>query len=305
MKAHVLGFEFKPEGGVSLLDLMNHLKANRGQAIMRKPYNRMLFIDETDEAWFGLVLSVKDQRRFAELEQQDGKFVLSVREVEEGKSAVDFNFFALVKATGKGAYLHYHQSFSMQQFYLLCEAEYRSLRDAAKKAALEALPTNATNRQKKAARDPYKNTLGFDAMVRPESVPELLENMKRVSSVQFETATLTVRQNAFTAVNNLARKKILRYGFSHKQPMAEVFDAVKTAVREGHIRKGKISGRDLSDAPWSFNLSDNLSSFADYEYDDIAGEIAFDIEDGKLLESPVAEKLKQIITTNNTFFNGN
>ena len=296
MKAHVLGFEFMPGGGISLSGLMAHLISRRGQAIKRKPYDRMLFIDQTDEAWIGLVLSIKDQRRFAELEQQDGKFVLSVREVEEGKSAVDFNFFAIVKATGKGVYLHYHQSFSMQQFYLLYETEYRGLRDATKRAALDALPANATEQQKKAVRRPFKESLGFEAMVRPESVPQLLQQMKRVSSVQFETSTLTVRQNAFTPINSLARKKVIRYGFSPRQPMTAVFDAIKMAVREGQITKGKVSGRDLSDAPWSFNLSDNLSSFADYEYDDIAGDIAFDIESGKILESPVAVKLKQIIS---------
>jgi hypothetical protein len=117
VKVRFLGFTIDCKGELTLAQLMNFVKDQDAYGFAG--YQRLIRAAEKDGYFVGLVVTFKTQRRICELEKEE--LVIQVRELEAGKSIVDFNFFVINQATGRGLYQHYHHSMSLQRFGTLLD----------------------------------------------------------------------------------------------------------------------------------------------------------------------------------------
>lgn len=282
MKAKLYGFQWLLGYGITLDEFFGHLKGFHDIPVIWAPFERLIYTCDYPEYYGGLILSVKDQRKFPEIKQNGNRFVISVREMEDNTNAVDFNFFAIHKRTARGAYLHYHQSFSMNQFNMMCARLYKEYKRARIDAELNALPTQeCTDAAKNRVRKKYRGRLKHETIVRADDLPALIDELDRVSAFQFDYAVLNPKASWAKPLEQGARRKTYRYGFAPKQPISQVKKWVVDAVEQARIKKGRVEGKGKGGEDRVLHLDENPTSFGEYDHDLLAGEMAFDLEDLK------------------------
>ena len=91
----------------SLVSFLHELNQMNGTKIKQRI---LYFIKEDDDLWVGLVLTIKDMRKFVTLVESREELKLDVHELSEGEKIADFNFFVIRPESGFGLYQHYHHS---------------------------------------------------------------------------------------------------------------------------------------------------------------------------------------------------
>lgn len=113
MRAKVFGFVWDPSPGVPLaavMDLIDGLgtdlqKIGRGE--------RLVAIHEGEDRYYGMIVSSKN-RKVLTFIQKSGKTWQAVRQqLGKNRNQMEFNFFAIMKDTGKGVYISYPESCSL------------------------------------------------------------------------------------------------------------------------------------------------------------------------------------------------
>jgi hypothetical protein len=293
VKVRFLAFTLECEGKVSLLQLVNYMKAQTPVKVAH--YDRIVRVTEKGGYYVGLVLTVKDQRRFCELAKDD--LVVEVRELEEGKAVVDFNFFVVNAATNRGLYQYYHHSLGLKKFGEMLNAHMKQLvhrKVDAEIAALEAKEGPITEKRKKATRSALQTKVSMTQLVRPEDLDDLVQEMARVKRLRFDLANVVLEGSTFAPIRNHVKTARTELVFERDSP-----EKVKSAVR-GLLdvvsgAKGKVVGEDDDGQEHIYSLLENYDVFGELEFDAAAKTMNLKLDDfaGSAMISQLLSAMKK------------
>lgn len=281
MNVRFVGFDWSLNSVVSLESLMERLNSLRDKKVKLADYDRLIFVAEDSPYWVGLFVTIKDQKRFAEVFQSGGSYKVDILEIEKG-SIADLNFFALHSGTKNGLYLHYHQSCGLSSFNYFCKRVHDDIRDERKNEAIQKAQSNRDSSAKIGRiRKHYKGTLKYSAMVRPEDFVTLLDDLKEIKAFESDLFTIHANTNdaAMIPFSGLVKKERHRLTFKKGRGMLELIrEAIANSVDVGGITRAKVEGDDDQGAR-IIKLVNNPSFFAEYDYDTVAENMKIDLDD--------------------------
>ncbi|OWY71605.1 hypothetical protein B7486_07930 [cyanobacterium TDX16] len=286
-----MGFVWDLGNGISADEFFDHLKDLKDKPIPFGGFDRLIYVGSREDYFIGLFIKLKDQRRSAEIIQDGGQFTVTVRELEEGKNLIDFNFFVINKSTMRGLYQHYHQSCSLNQFGIFCARQYDDLRDSKIEEEVKSIGDNISASQRRQIQSRFKGSLTWQNMVRSEALEQLLEELDIIKYFDFTLATIDDNDSLLTPLSPYAKRnrRIVRF----KSVQKGLAGTLVSLVKSKRITVGKIGGVDAEKRERVFRLIENPGKFGEYEYDDLANETVLNLKD--VDSSPFFDEMLDII----------
>lgn len=275
MKVRLLGFtseitDTAEKSQISMVSFMEHLIDDQDTATSIGAHGRLLYIDkDTDPNYFlGLVITVKDQKRYCELLQNGKKFTIKVTDLEN--KMMDFNFFVLNKKSGIGLYQHYHHSCGLNSFFHIINSKFNQFRNNLIENEInkdENIGTNANIRKiKKNLRGKISNCI----LVKKDNLEKLMSELEEIKSFEFEYTYLDVKEPEFQPIKSAVRKERKKYTFEKGGFKSAISSAVGKFVNNNELDEGKIIGLDVDGNERIYRILNNPDNFGELDYDDIA-----------------------------------
>lgn len=206
MQVKFLGFSLNiTSNTLALSDYISHLQNKKDEPFVLNEHLRHVFVNEaySQNYYIGLLITVKDQKRFCELFDANGKLTVRVNELGKDSKLMDFNFFAINKKSGFGMYQYYHQSCSIGSFGYLSKSRFNELKDLAIKKELDEFGKESiSNKQEKAVKRKHKGTLDIELLVRKEKLGELIAELDAVKSFEYSVLSLDIQEPEFGPIIN-------------------------------------------------------------------------------------------------------
>lgn len=295
MKMRLLGVTFTPGAGISLNEFQSYLETNSGQASSFSRGERIYRTRIDGKYNIGLLITIKDQKRFLELkEQQGGKLRVEVRELEAGTLGMELNYFVQYRETGTGLYLYYHHSCALNQFAAVLGDRYSEHKLARIAQDINAAGGEGISKAKKAAiRKNYKGELSHVQLVTDEDLDDLMQQMHAIKSFEFTVSSVKPDDPIFAPISKYVRKRVERVVFQKEYGVSAIAAGIKKITKLASPDKGRVIGVDESGVEQIANLLNNYETFGEYEFDDEARQLTFDLDD--FHQSPMVKKMKQVI----------
>ncbi|WP_406611387.1 hypothetical protein [Agarivorans sp. JK6] len=281
MEVKCLGFSVSVDGGcVSLSELFTFFE-NEGCVVDANESNQRRFYFDTnshDDYFKGLVVTVKDQKKFCRLTNENGGFQILVDNLQGDDKLLEFNFLIIHKVTGLGLYQHYYQSCSMNVFGKYLKRYHHQLKKAlgdaeiSTQATLEGSPL--TEGRKQRIRKQFSGQLKFAPLVRQENLEAILKEYRKIKSFEFEYAYLDHEVRAATPLSGFVSRKIEKLSFlgdtSFKNSIAK---AISAFTAGGAPKRGKVIVEDYDGESIPIKIFDMPDCFGVEDFDKLAAKL--------------------------------
>lgn len=291
MDATLQGFRIGSLQTCTLLNVANYMCSISGQKFQFYESERMLFAGMRDAKCVGVLLTLKDQRRFPEISFTED-FKVFIREVEEGHSPFDFNFFAFDPATHAGVYQHYRGSCSSHRFGLLLGRLYDDLARNQCVADKETLLQRENNYRLRSDR------LEFAMVYKRETFEELVGNLEVASSFQYDVVTQADMSEATAPLHPFAKLERKTIKFQPATRGQTIVGALKAILPQvitdrmfrvvGYDAEGELHRIDYVSPPPDQFAKDNVDELAD----------EFILSFGNITQSPYVDRMLEVLAQN-------
>lgn len=285
---------------VSLDDLFKLMEIDNGKEDKSKEIVRRFYVDTTSDPKFilGLVVTVKDQRRFLELVANSANFKIRVNNLRGANKLMEFNFFVINKENGLGVYQYYHGSCSPQTFGSYLVTRYRALSNLSRDGAIAELhkQNKHTAKAEKSIKSTHRFGLDFSLLVRPEDIKTILSNYKEIKSFSYEFLSLEAAISFGSPLKGLAKKiteKVIFDPQIQKNRIAQGIDSMMSTIKANTARVQVI---DDEDQPLSIKLLKIPDNFGEQDFDILAEELD-ELDVTVFKDHDLLVKLRAVCTT--------
>jgi hypothetical protein len=284
---------------ISVDELFMHMELQNGVEDASKELARRFYIDTTSDPKFilGLVVTVKDQRKFLELVANSTNFQIRVNNLRGANKLMEFNFFVINKSNGLGVYQYYHGSCSPQTFGSYLITRYRALSNDSRDSAIANLHKQKkhTIKAERSIKSTHRFGLDFSLLVRPEGIKDILSSYKEIKSFSYEFLSLESAVSFGSPLNGLAKKVTEKVTFDpkvEKKKIAQGIDSMMSSIKANTARVHVV---DDEDQPLSIKLLKIPDNFGEQEFDLLAE--ALDNLDVKVFKDhDLLTKLREVCT---------
>ena len=277
MKVRFFGFTFEAVSKNLTLDQWaSHLHNNPPDISSVVQGQRLLLINNTinNDYRIGLVVTVKDQRRFCQLINDGSGVVVRVNDLGQDSGLMDFNFFVVHKETGAGLYQHYHQSCSVPSFCELSRKNFLQFKKHRIEDLFAALPQGEqTDKNKLKIEKNNSGRLKWTQLVRQEALEALIAEFEKVKAFEYLLTTPYVTENEFRPLGDFIRARSTRIGFVTGTPTQLAAGAIANFVNAGEAKRGRVEGIDANGNPQYISILNNPDNFGEYEFDYVANQL--------------------------------
>lgn len=304
MKVNFMGFSISCTSAITLNDFFEYLEKKKSTKYNLGTYDRLYFVNTTanDNYHVGLFVTVKDQKKFCELSKKDDKLEIIVNNIGKNRNLMDFNFFIVNKKNGLGIYQYYHNSCSTNQFCYFCNRIYNEINGKTQQKEISSYGgADITNKEKRKIEKKYSGTLKWELLVRKEGLPELMKELDKIKSFEFDFAYLQAKEHEFKPLEKFVKKERRKLSFVQKSPAQFITTEICSLADKLNIKTGRVFGQDVDGIERIIHIYDNLDNFGEYEYDDVAERLnALDMD--KFEESWVTRELLSASESHNHIF---
>ncbi len=278
MLIRTFGFSLDTKtNAIGLNDLFAALAAKSGTPINGMAHPRMVFFDDSDPIFAkGLVVTLKDQKTFCQLVENQGALVIKVKAIKD--QLLDFNFFIINKTNGLGLYQYYFHSCAPGTFGTHLRNVYRELSNARRDAEIKILNASGkhTGAKEKAIRSKYHKGLRFQILVHLNSIDQVLKTFKRIRAFQYEVAALEPIAPKGAPLLPYARKVVEKIHFDADSKVSKVATAIKDFIIAEKISRGSVDvveEYDDEDIPLSVRIANIPRPFGEEDFDSFTKKI--------------------------------
>lgn len=290
MKVRVVGFDLVLHGSITFKQFWDSL-SDPHELVWRKQ-ERFLYHGETGGYHVGLLISSKDHRTTCRLAREKGKISIRVHKAEKEEKLADFNVFVIHPTTLRGFYLQYRGSCSIQIFGKFLTSVFAGHVKVKLKEALGETP-DSDSKAVKAVKARFREPkLLLAQMIRKGALDELLEKLTP-EEFEFDYATLVAHDRGLAPFTGAVKREVVKIYFRTDVTPRSVRSGIVDVVNSLGLITGKVKGRSVStDIEDTVKLAMNPDVFHIFDYDDIAEEQAFDLDD--ITRSSLVELLLQV-----------
>lgn len=234
--------------------------------------------DNSEDWWLGVLLKVRDSKRFSKLTQKDGKRVMTSELLSGDDSLAEANVFIANPHTGAGLYAHHHQSASLNnEFGKVFSKEFYRIRDC----ALEQIDGDETliGKARKQARQKYFGHLWLENLVLQESFKQLVASMRQVKTARVRLATVSTSKKLFAGRTWKPESEAIEFKIPADALPAEVGESLQIALTQTEITKASVTGIDDKGRERTYAANSNPYVLEEFDYDDITKDFELDLDD--------------------------
>lgn len=237
---------------------------------------RNIYFDckHNDEFYFGMVVTIKDQKKFCKGRALDGDFTFDVVDLAQAEKVLDFNYFIISKETGFGLYQYYHHSCAARQFGKIIKdlfSSYRtSLVTAARLSKVAEQQHELSKKQSTEINKEHRANLNFSILVRPDNLEQILNEYSKIKCFEFEYSTLTPDIQAATPLVDQVLKKRERLRFHTPTNVRDLAAGIANFSKGHNLSSGKVIVENEVGDEFPMRLFNMPDYFAVYDYDELA-----------------------------------
>lgn len=230
--------------------------------------NRILYYIEGDDFWRGLVLTVKDMKKFTKIVTSSGEIRLDIHKLEKNEHIADFNFFIIDKTTGCGMYQHYHNSCSLNIFNAINKDRYLKIKNRLHEDAKVQLENEKkTLKQVRNALKIFNETIECSIIERSGSFIDRVSLMKSAKEAEIEFEILDTTKDEFVAVRHHLRRLKYQLFFDKESPMNLLIDGLTQTLKGAKLKKAKVVGIDEHGNDAVYKLLNDFDRFGSFDYE--------------------------------------
>jgi hypothetical protein len=266
MKIRIQGFRLVLNPELSLDELIAEMVHRNEKSLRHEGLSRVLTVEETNEHILGAFWTIKGVAKFAEIELASLK--RSLKELEPGKSKLEFNFFVLSKKNLNGLYSYHYSSASIPTFGRLLNSLGDVVTNPKKTAELNAVGESGRLRTQKrnAIRNKYENSVECHFLVSRKNLAEVLERWARFKSLQYTVSHIEDSSQDYSGLKPYVRAEITKLAFERNSVAAQLKDAILTFVTERDYTKARIEGVDDGGCDRTIDVEDIPDWFGEVDY---------------------------------------
>lgn len=260
MHINFLGFSLSLKSTkISLKSYFDYLNTLQDQQFNFGSHPRLIYINPNydNDYYTGLLVTIKDQKRFCRLQSQNGKHFLKIGEIENGEQLMDFNFFVVNKHSGQGIYQYYHHSCALNAFGVFLARRFTDMQDTERFSFFNK----------------SKGRLNFEILVRHEKLEELINELAEVKSFEYHISTPTILEPQFAPVKgNISRKKT-KLSFKKISSVSDIARCIFEFVTQTTTKRGRVHGIDTFGDEKIIQILNTPDNFGEYDYDEIISQL--------------------------------
>jgi len=243
--------------------------------------NRISYFLEDGNYWVGLILTIKNMRKFVTLVESKKEIKLDVHELDDNEKITDFNFFVLSQSTGYGLYQHYHQSCSLNTFNYIVRQRYNAIRKSIFLDAKEKYEKEGKNKSDvKKLMKKYQGIFTPIIIERKGSFVERVKKMNDANFAEIEFAQLDFNNNSLQAIQPFLKTMKFRMSFLKTVPgiskIRSIVDILTTNTDT--TKKVTIEGVDEHGHDVVYRLFNDFDKFKECDYEDMVPSLSLDKE---------------------------
>lgn len=277
MKVRLYGFEVESTGtSVTLDELFDNLQVRSGRPDTSRGIERRIYLDNKSNKNYhlGLVVTVKDQKRFCRLESNKGNTKITVENLKGKDKLMEFNFFVVNKKNGLGIYQHYFQSCGVNVFGGYLSSRHKEMRqkNISDEIKHEKSSGNGeiTESKEKNIKRKHSGKLKFSPLIRKESLEKILNEYKKIKAFEYEYSTLEATQQAGTPLGKYVKKRREKLSFERVWSVKELTKGISETINLINPKNGRIHAVDMHDEEISLKIFDIPDNFGEEDYDEVA-----------------------------------
>lgn len=280
MKVKYVGIKLKSNAkDISTESYYDELERLSGKIFEGTSSERHLFFNNSisKEYFYGLVVTLKDQKRFCKANMYGGEITLKAEDLLEDDKLVDFNFLAIRKDTNKGVFQYYHNSCSPSVFGDMCKKIFYEKKEFLIKKEYEKLaPNQAAYVDVKAhakAKKKYSGRPFFAILVDDRDIEKIIRSYSEVKSLDVTFQAVESPTDSAIAAKQLSDTVTVKYRFEVKQDVNNIAEAASQLLKRVGFVRGKAQAVDEFGEERMINLLNCPYDFGQEEFDELASRV--------------------------------
>lgn len=242
--------------------------------------NRKLYVTTDGSYINGLLLTIKDMRKFCTILNEEGKVKLTAHELRKNEQVADFNFFIFDPVKSRGMYQHYYHSCSLPAFNVIAKSIYNEILKRYKDIEINKHPGSKEDLKFLAAmRKKYFGTLHWSIIERKGKFEERIRQLRELTAIEFEYKVLETEEQPFEPLYPYLKRAKHTMSFNTGGGAAKKIAAVANWFSEQEMRKAKVVGLDEHGVEVTYKLFNDYDKFATFNYDDLVPSLSLDRDD--------------------------
>jgi hypothetical protein len=298
MKVKSHGFRLQPVGEATIGQLADRLTRRSGEEFTFRQMERRLYCSVTtahSEVFaVGLFLTIRDHKRFLQLQNDRGTLTVKVSELDDQTSPFDFNFFIIHTATGSGLYSSYYSSCSLPMFHSFLRDQYlRTLKELEDGTAIS---------EKERVRQSKKRNLQLQIFHRRDSFEDAVRQLAEVKLFEYDILTPASMATELQPISSKLKLERRQVRFEAGLTGDSFLSHIKSLIPANPLnsQRFRVVGEDTSGDRVPIDLVAPPDHFSEDEFDDLADSEEWNLAD--IVNSPYIQKLLQIFNHRKSFF---
>ncbi|MGM0825370.1 MAG: hypothetical protein ACQEUY_11675 [Pseudomonadota bacterium] len=301
MKVKYVGIKLNSDcPNINSENFYEELERISGVIVESPSSERHFYFDNTTREGFllGLVVTLKDQRRFCKARMDGGELTLKTEDLIGEDKLVDFNFFAIRKDTKKGIYQYYHNSCSANTFGDVCkkifyEKKQSLILDEYLQLAPGEAPFNNLKQHEK-AKQKYAGRPKFAILIDSREVDQIIRSYRKVKELDVTFEAVESPTDAAIAARQLSDSVSLKYRIGVTEDVDNIAQAARQLCNTFGFLRGKAVAEDEFGEERIVNLIKCPHDFGQEDFDDLAYRVD-ELKASEFVENDILDDLIGIL----------
>ena len=262
------GFSFSTQqSDIPLATFFTSLLGRNIEFSLKSGNSRRIILDDDAKYFSGVVVTIKNQKSYASLINDKGQLKVKISDLADLEKIAEFNFFVISKLNGFGLYQYHHGACTLSNFGSMINSLYRRDLEVKRKLELDALPTDAPAKQKKAIGTRFFHGLGFEVLVQARDIEKVLANYKDIRSFRYEVASVETSMSKDSPLSGMVSKARHHVSFDTTVDSHLIIKGIQDMMSAVKDRSAIVEVLDDEDEPLSVKLMDVPVNFGETPYD--------------------------------------
>ena len=298
MQINFQGFSWDISPNSNLITLSNILESMSNNK--ENNQNKLIFTLKKNDLWHGVIISIKDMKKYSKLINKDGVHALEIQNLDKDEKMADFNFFIFDEKKKRGLYQYYHHSCSLMSFNNIVKKYFTKYREKLKEKKMKEYSNQNLSKYKmrKNISKLGLNSLIFKSYIleKEKTFFERMASISYLSKASFEFDIISVNDTFFSPISTKIKRARYDLSFDKKLFNKNLIQNLIDIIKEKKLKNAKVNGIDEDGNEIAYKLLNDFTSFETIDYDDYAEKFDLNNIEQSLINNKILVHLK------NTYF---
>lgn len=277
MRVKSLGFSIENRNkNIKSSDVMNEFIKASGREHSHADATRRILVSDSNDFYYGLVVTFRNQKKNCKSQFSDGKFKLKIDDLKGDEKLVSFNFFAIKKSNLTGLYMYHHGSCSLTGVFTHLQTISNEFIRNKNSEEIKSLGENPKKKDIISINKKYRERVSFSLMTNKSDISQILSNFRKIKKSTFKFDYIDFNGGPMTALESFTKTTTIDMTFDDdsktkisalSETMSDIFKKAKG------ISKARVVAIDYSNIEKTIDFMNCPTFFESYDFDLIAEKV--------------------------------